>query len=646
MPAKHRYLGSSVLLLVPVVSGQVVQPGAGSVGIADTLVEGLDAVTFYSITDIYGASIFLAVLGVVFFAELNILEQVFLQLEERVRSDTDSSSLLYTDDESDYPTGTTGFSFVTAYILVNSLLGVFGFYAAVSIGLLSLLTILVMHRSVFNAARGTDISAAQSGGRSNPVEVRGSDGGSSRQRRNSSSLSSSQVRRILRVLNRTESQIESVQEIEEDEIRAAREFLDEFESHFSSIKKKIDSSVDQPLKDTLVSLGLAPDDVKEMLEEPGSHADRLGGIDLEGDNRARVWNVYQKLEELEQELENQVEATYEELEKVDEVRKENEDVIEALGRQAEKIQDAAGMELESALKEFRRPANLENAGLRSRQEKKEARQLAKRFKNSWETVYAVEKAARKIEEVLEEDEIEEETEIEALLERREEAVELLLKEVEGNRENGQRTGSSGETVMVGVPDWERENFETDSLEVRVERDTDGESIMRFYYRAAEVLKQEGVFSGRLDYFPDVLKADLPFTREIEGTARPEAVRFEEQNQEYQVARSPGLTQSHDRDNEPLEKPRVIIDESLDSDKPLKMAVLCHEMMHVCFEPVGSFTHREIHRKCMSFLIDLIQDLETIEAHLDASDHPDYIRRESLIQAYGNAAASEQLFPDR
>ena len=226
--------------------------GGGSLG--ELFLGIVDSVTLIPVDTMPVAALFLALTLVFYFAEKNLLEQVFLRLEEIIlESFGKSSTSLHGTDE--FPTGVKGMAFASAFITSNMLAALLGagvLWLIMPIAILGLVIILIVKGKILASVFPTQKtgSAAKSSYSSVKSELKSAadylrDAGGEAQdaadtgNEKEGEHSEKEIQAALELLNEAEGDIAQEFEADREELaQAIKEFNDVWEK-----KKEVDSEL-------------------------------------------------------------------------------------------------------------------------------------------------------------------------------------------------------------------------------------------------------------------------------------------------------------------------------------------------------------------------------------------------------------------
>jgi len=173
------FLGLSQLFFTQLAASQITDRGpfGGRFDFGgEPVAEFFDAITYVEIQSLPDVGIFLGVLFLFYYIELNIFEQAFYRIDEAIanaiRSDNGPSYTHRWRDSGaeDHPTGVKGMALAVAFLSTNGVFGFFGYIGALTLAALGLLALILMFAGILTSPWGGDDDG--SGGSS------GGDGGS------------------------------------------------------------------------------------------------------------------------------------------------------------------------------------------------------------------------------------------------------------------------------------------------------------------------------------------------------------------------------------------------------------------------------------------------------------------------------------
>lgn len=652
------------LSLVSLSSAQITGGPVTADNFAQLIVGVLNAVTVFPIDSISTGIYFLAIVAGFYFPAKFFVSKIF-QMVDKALHDSDGLSRSYMTDSDSVPIGTKGFAFAVAFVSANSFAIFFGVSSLIIFGVVGLVLVALGYLGIFRSLSDSDYfdrDPAQQAVNETLDQIEQEedetermehevedleqdaeedlDQGDDESADQEATMAAEELEQVADLLQDEIGKIDEVLDIEESQLEDSMDLAREARERREEAIQLIEEA-DEQIGDILYqSMTISDTDID--FEASESHIEREKMYrkepeklreDLLEQERFSIQTdldlrkVGEELERAREIISTDVRVDQVSLGEAEQVLQESKRTLEDFRQLKQDIEEAAGeeQELETIIHHIGDEQLWEQHG---KQLEEEMQQIIQRFRSAKEKEEALEELERQVEQMRDgEGEIEIFAGLMQKIEKLEQVIEIIEESLERN---------SGNNTTLTVPPWERDRLGKEEVRVELWKDQDAETLMRFFFDAAEILKNDfNSFDGVLEEIPDVKMTDIPYTRTERRKARKSAIKFEGQRREQQIIWNPGLTQ-HSEDT-----PLVILDESLKDRPPAFLATICHEMMHVCFDPYRNFSHLEIHQKAMKFLIDLIQNYQQVTSKMDM---PSIVNRQMLIQAYGFAAASESLFP--
>lgn len=450
MRLKKTFLALLVLVFTASAAAQF-GTDLGGETLADSFVNFMDAITFANIFSVAAAVQFLVVVGLFYYAELNIIEQVFLRLEDIISDVFEGGDRLFRSDDSQYPTGTKGLSLAIAFLSANGVTGLFGLIAGIGMGLASAGMIFILHLAFLRAT--TDrVNEQLPGGLTGRTErdTRTAPAPGNRPEPNQDSpLSSDEIQFIMQVLNREEPRIDRMEDIEEEKLQHIQSFNRDIEKDINSAENSLENSKGY-IEDRLTrnSNQNIPDDrMDSYFENPQNLSDDLNSnlsLSVSGRTRSRLKNKKDSLEDLIKDLEGEKSISEDADAALREIKDKNRRLLDRFEQNIiNEIESNVGYGdgIEDILNAFNNMAVWQRAGFDNPQRDrfKNARELSQNLLNEYEKFQEIEKADDRMTGIVEDQIV---PELNELISAAEKQI-LLIDIMTGNNSGNSNNGGSG-----------------------------------------------------------------------------------------------------------------------------------------------------------------------------------------------------------